>query len=158
MRRRYLIVPVMLAAAAAAGPVAGVTAKSKKVTKLTCTLQTYAQGTPNPTLIQFGFANCPKPFGRGLHYSRVTVSPTGPGTGTARGTFKNFYNLGTARGTASLTFSPTAPGTLTYKGTVTYKGGTGKFKHVRGSGTIECTSTDAGAHRTCTVHSKLTGI
>lgn len=159
MRRRYLIGPaLMLIVAVGAGPAAGVPTKSKKVTELTCTLQTSAQGMPNPTLIQFGFANCPKPFGRGLHYSRVTVSPTGPGTGTATGTFKNFYDLGTTRGTASLSFSPSAPGTLTYKGTVTYEGGTGKFKHVRGSGTIECTSTDAGAHRTCTVRSKLTGI
>jgi hypothetical protein len=39
-----------------------------------------------------------------------------------------------------------------------YPGGTGRFEHGGGSGTIECTSTDGGAHRTCTVDSKLTGI
>jgi hypothetical protein len=160
MRRRYFIGTALIATAAvAAGPVGGVPAKSKqKVTELTCTLENYAQGMPNPTLIQFGFANCPKPFGKGLHYSRITVTPTGPGQGTATGTFKNFYNLGSAHGTASLTFAATAPGAVTYTGTVTYVGGTGRFGHVRGSGTIDCTSTDAGAHRTCTVHSKLTGI
>lgn len=83
--------------------------------------------------------------------------PTGPGTVTA--TFKNFYDRGTTRGTASMTFGPpTAPGNITYSGTVTYTGGTGRFKHVKGSGTIACTTTDGGAHKTCTVNSRLTGV
>ncbi len=159
MRRTTIIGTAVIATAAlAAGPAAGAPAKKNKVTELTCTLENFAQGTPNPTLIQFGFANCPKPFGRGLHYSRVTVSPTGPGQGTATGTFKNYYDRGTAHGTATLSFAPTAPGVIGFTGTVTYLGGTGRFRGVRGNGTIECTSTDAGAHRTCTVRSRLTGI
>lgn len=101
---------------------------------------------------------CPKPFGKGLHFNEYTVTPAAPASGTAAGSFKNFYDRGTMRGSFALTFSATAPGAVTYAGTVTYTGGTGKFKHVRGSGTIRCTTTDGGAQKTCTVNSELTGI
>ncbi len=47
---------------------------------------------------------------------------------------------------------------MSYSGTVTYTNGTGKFKNVRGGGAIECTSGDRGAHKSCTVHSTLTGV
>lgn len=45
---------------------------------------------------------------------------------------------------------------ITYSGTVTYTGGTGKFEDLTGSGTIQCTTTDAGAHKSCTVNSTTT--
>jgi len=57
-----------------------------------------------------------------------------------------------------MTFSATSPKDIAYTGTVTYTGGTGKFKHVNGSGTIHCTSSDGGAHKACTVNSTLTGV
>ena len=57
-----------------------------------------------------------------------------------------------------MTFAATSPMNITYKGTVTYTGGTGKFRHVKGTGTIECTTTDGGAHKACTVKSRLTGL
>ena len=58
----------------------------------------------------------------------------------------------------AMTFAATSPMNITYQGTLQYIGGTGKFRRVRGSGTIECTTSDGGAHKSCTVKSKLTGL
>ena len=86
------------------------------------------------------------------------MTPAAPGHGTITASFKNYYNLGTARGRATMTFAATTPTNITYQGTVTYTGGTGRFRRVRGSGTIACTTSDGGAHKSCTVKSKLTGL
>ena len=162
MRRPSIILTAVIAAGTLTLVVAGgAPAKSERRTTLDCSLSIFAQGPPQgtpPSGIQFGFAECPRPFGRGLHYSAYTVTPSGPGRGTIAGTFKNAYNRGTAGGTFTLMFSATSPTNITYAGTVTYTRGTGAFSHVRGSGTITCTSSDAGAHKACSVHSTLTGI
>jgi hypothetical protein len=151
---------VVTAAVLAIAPATGAAAKKKPATAFSCTLELFAQGAPDPSGIQFGFATCPSPFGKGVHYSAYTVTPPGPGgPGKVSGTFKNHYDSGTTHGTFALTFTPPAsPGNITYTGTVTYTGGTAKFRHVAGSGTIECTTSDGGAHKACTVNSKLAGI
>lgn len=160
MHSKWITVTGLVATAAlVAAPSTGATAKSKKETKLSCNLEVFAQGAPNPSGIHFGFASCPKPFGKGLHHNKYTVTPpTATSPGAISGTFKNYYNLGTARGTFAMTFKPTGPGAFAYTGTVTYTGGTAKFKNVRGTGTIQCASTDGGAHKSCSVNSTLTGI
>ena len=159
MRRRWIVSAALIASAGlAAAPLVGASAQGDKVTKIECALTLNAQGAPNPSGIHFGFATCPKPFGKGVHHNSYTVTPTGPGQGTIAARFKNYYNLGTARGRAAMTFTATSPTDITYTGTVTYTGGTGKFRHVKGSGTIQCTTTDGGAHKSCTVKSKLTGL
>ena len=78
--------------------------------------------------------------------------PAADAPGTATATFKNYYNHGTTRGTVALTITPTSPTNITYTGTITYTGGTGKFARVKGGGTITCTTTDGGAHKSCTVN------
>lgn len=115
---------------------------------------------PSPAFIQFGFVSCPKPFGDGLHFSDVTVTrfPAPGAPGAANGTFKNSFDRSTTRGTFKLTVMASSKTNLTYSGTVTYTGGTGRFKHVRGGGTIECTTTDGGAHKLCEVNTTLTGV
>lgn len=159
MRRRRIFTAVLMASAGlAVGPLGGAAAHGEKVTTLTCTLALNAQGAPNPSGIHLGFAKCPKPFGKGLHHNSYTVTPTGPGQGSVVAKFKNYYNLGTARGRATMTFAATSQSNITYSGTVTYLGGTGRFRHVKGSGTIRCTTTDGGVHKSCTVTSKLTGV
>ena len=159
MRHRWIGSTALIATAGlTALSAVGASAQGANVTKLDCTLALNAQGAPNPSGIHFGFATCPKPFGKGVHYNSYTVTPTGPGQGTIAARFKNYYNLGTARGRAAITFAATSPTNITYTGTVTYTGGTGKFRHVRGNGTIECTTTDGGAHKSCTVKSRLTGL
>lgn len=159
MSRRWILPAALLAGAGlAAAPLGAASAQGDKVTKLDCALALNAQGAPNPSGVHLGFARCPRPFGRGLHHNAYTVTPTGPGQGSIAATFKNYYDLGTARGRATMTFAATSPTNITYQGTVTYTGGTGKFRRVRGSGTIECTTFDGGAHKSCTVKSKLTGL
>ena len=139
-------------------PGAGVSARSKKVTKITTTIEQYAQGAPNPSGIQFGLVRSSAPLGKGLQYSSYTVTPpsaTSPATVTGR--FKNAYDLGTTHGTFALTFP--APGAnVTYTGTITFTGGSGRFRNIKGGGTIVCTTSDGGAHKLCTVHAKATGI
>lgn len=150
---------VIGALALAAAP--GATATSKKVTRLTCTLELFAQGPPQgtpPKNLSFGFVTCPSPFGKGLHVGSLTVTPTGPGHGTGTVDFKNYYDRGTTSGTVALTFAATSPTDISYEGTVTYTSGTGRFKHVKGGGTIRCTTTDGGAHKACTVTTTLTGV
>ena len=159
MRRRNLISMALIATSAIAfAP--GASAKSKKVTKLSCVIEAFQQGVPNPSAIQFGFVSCPKPLRNGLHYSALTVSsqPAPGDPGAANGTFKNHFNRGTTSGTFELTVAASSPMNLTYTGTVTYTGGTGKFKHIKGGGAIVCTTTDGGARKLCEVNATLTGI
>jgi hypothetical protein len=157
MRRTPFISTTLLATAALAAGLTGGASAKQGPTELSCTLELVTQ-TPPPNGTQSGTVECPDPFGSGTHYSAFTVTPTGIGTGTISATFTNTYHRGTASGTAELTFTATSPSNITYTGTVTYTGGTRKFKHVAGGGTIECTSTDGGAHKSCTVNSTLTGI
>jgi hypothetical protein len=157
MRRTALITTTLVATAAlAAGFSGGASAKQGPI-ELSCSLALVTQ-TPPPNGTHSGTVDCPDPFGSGTHDSAFTVTPTGMGTGTIAATFTNAYHRGTTSGTAQLTFAATSPTNITYSGTVTYTGGTRKFKHVAGGGTIECTSTDGGAHKACTVNSTLTGI
>ncbi len=158
MRSRIIIATAIMASTALAVSAGnGASAQGTNPTTITCTLELFAQGMPNPTGIQFGLVACPRPFGKGVHFDKVTVTPTGPGHGTVAVSFKNYFDRGTRSGTVALTYAATSPMNITYTGTVTFTGGTGKFKHLRGSGTIQCTSTDGGAHKSCMVTSTLAG-
>jgi len=156
--RKYIATALAAATAVALLPGGAATAKTTKAKKLHCGLELIAQGKPNPSLVQFGFPSCPAPFGKGLHHSTITVTPSSPTSGAIAGRFKNYYNTGSVRGTVAMAFTATSPANVTYIGTVTYTGGTGAFKHVKGTGKISCTTTDGGAHKSCTVDSKLTGM
>jgi hypothetical protein len=164
MRRRLIITTALAAAGAlaigGAGPL-GASAKTKRVTHLTCALELSAQGPPQgtpPRANSFGLVSCPRPFGDGLHYGTSTTTPTAPGQGTVAVSFKKYFDRGTIRGTVAGTFAATSPTNITYEGAVTVTGGTGAFKHVKGTGTIACTSTDGGAHRSCTFNLRMTGV
>ena len=155
---KHIATALVAVTAMALLPGGAATAKTAKAKQLHCALELVAQGKPNPTGVQFGFPRCPAPFGKGLHHSTITVTPSSPTSGAIAGRFKNYYNTGTVRGTVAMTYSATSPENVTYTGTVTYTGGTAAFKHVKGSGRISCTTTDGGAHKSCIVDSKLTGV
>lgn len=155
---RYIATALAAATAVALLPGGAATARTGKVKKLHCGLQLIAQGKPNPSVVHFGFPACSAPFGKGLHHSTITVTPSSPTSGSIAGRFKNYYNAGTVRGTVAMTFSATSPENVTYTGTVTYTGGTAAFRRAKGTGTITCTTTDGGAHKSCIVDSKLTGV
>jgi hypothetical protein len=160
MQPRSIIAMTLAVTTALSGLAAtGVTAKAKpKVTKVSCTLELFAQGAPNPSGIHFGHASCPRTFGKGLHHNSYTVTPTGPGQGNVAAKFKNAYDLGTVRGSGTMAFTATSPANITYTGPIRYTRGTGAYRRVRGTGTIRCTTTDGGAHKSCTVDSKVTGL
>jgi hypothetical protein len=164
MRRTWITAGALTTTTAialgAAGAGSGIAAKPR-TSQISCGLELIAQGplqgTP-PTGVSFGHVTCSSPFGKGVHYDSATVTPTSPGSGSIAVRFKNYYNAGTTSGTVAGTFSSTSPTDITYTGTVTYTRGTGRFKRVRGGGTNSCTTTDGGAHKACTVHSKVTGV
>jgi hypothetical protein len=162
MRRRLIIATALAATGVLAiAPGTGASAKAKHVTKLSCGLELSAQGPPQgtpPQTTSFGLVTCPRPLGRGLHYSTSSVTPTAPGQGTVAVSFKKYFDRGTIRGTVAGTFAATSPMNVTNRGTVTVTGGTGAFKRVKGRGSITCTSADGGAHRSCTFKLRLTGV
>jgi hypothetical protein len=92
-----------------------------------------------------------------VHFDTYTVTPTGPGHGTLAVRFKNYFDRGTRSGTAAMTFAATSPTNIAYTGDVTITGGTGAFKHLTASEKIQCTTTDGGAHKSCTVNPATPG-
>jgi hypothetical protein len=141
--------------------VAAVTAAGASSTKtVTCTLQLQTLAPPGSSGGEdFGTVACDRVFGKGVqHNSKVTITPASPTTGTATGPFKQFFDTGTVHGTFKLAYSITPPSAVTYTGTATFSGGTGVYKHPRGSAKVTCESTDGGTHATCTVKTILTHI
>jgi len=119
--------------------------------RLVCTLKIYNQTPTKLSGFSFGFIKCSAPFGNGVQSStyHATVNPQ-TGAATNRGSYKNWFDTGTAFGTFSLTGRYTSPTTATFKGTVTVAGGTGAFVGATGIGKLTCRTTDAGATSTCT--------
>lgn len=150
--RRTIITTAALAAAGLAAGASSNASSAKSTNSASCTLGVFAQGPPvNGMGIQFGLVACPRPFGKGVHYDTYTVTPTGPGHGTIAVRFRNYFDRGTRSGTVALTFAASSPTNITYTGVVTITGGTGAFRHLTATETIQCTTTDGGAHKACTV-------
>lgn len=162
MRSRSIITTALVATAAlTVGVGAGASAKSAKAKHINCTFELSSQGPPQgtpPRAVSFGLVACPRPFGNGVHYGTSTVTPTAPGQGTVAVNFKKYFNRGTFKGTVAGTFAATSPMNIVYQGKVTVTSGTGAFKHIKGGGTINCTSSDGGAHRSCKANLTLKGI
>jgi hypothetical protein len=143
-----LVAALLVANATAAG------AGSSK--KGTCTLQLQTLAAPGASGEDFGTVACDRRFGKGVqHNPNVTVTPTSQTTGTATGPYKQFFDTGTVHGTFKLAYTLAPPSGVTYTGTATISGGTGAYKHVRGSAKVTCESADGGAHTTCTVKTTL---
>jgi hypothetical protein len=161
MRSRSIITTLVAVTALAIGADAGASAHAAKAKHISCTFELYSQGAPQgtpPRAISFGLVACPRPFGDGVHYGTSTVTPTGPGQGTVAVSFKKYFNRGTFEGTVAGTFAATSPTNIDYQGKVTVTGGTGAFRHITGGGTLNCTSSDGGAHRSCKVNLTLKGV
>ena len=162
MRSRSIITTALIAAAALIlGVGTGASAQSARAKHISCTFELSSQGPPQgtpPRSVSFGLVACPRPFGNGVHYGSSAATPTGPGQGTVAVRFKKYFNRGTFKGTVAGTFAATSPMNISYQGKVTVTGGTGAFKKIKGGGTINCTSSDGGAHRSCRVKLTLKGI
>jgi hypothetical protein len=138
---------VATATAAGAGP-----AKNAEVN---CTFHLQTLAPPGASGEDFGTIDCAS-FGKGVQHDALTVTPTSPTTATVTGPFKQFFDTGTMHGTIKLTASATAAGAVTYTGTAKVSGGTGAYRHVRGSAKVEGSSSDGGTHTTSTAKVTLT--
>jgi hypothetical protein len=128
-------------------------ASAKKV-QVRCTAIAYGVDFPKLSGLAFGQLNCTKPFGVGVQRVRTTATIVGS-TVTVSGPFKNFFDDGTESGTIKMS-GPFSTGTITVKGSVIATRGTGAYKHVKGKGSVTCTTTDAGKTFHCTIKGTVT--
>jgi hypothetical protein len=148
-----LVATLVVATATAAG------AGPAKDAQVTCTLQLQTLAPPGASSGEdFGTVDCASVFGKGVQHDTLTVTATSPTTATLTGSFKQFFDTGTIHGTVKLTGSANSAGVLSYTGVAKVSGGTGAYKHVRGSARLECSSPDGGTHTTCTEKATLTHL
>jgi hypothetical protein len=126
-------------------------ARPARNAEATCTLQLQTLAPPGASGEDFGTVNCASAFGNGVQHDTLTVTPTSPTTATVSGPFKQYFDTGTIYGTVNLTASATPTGAVTYTGLAKISGGTGAYKHLRGSAKVKCSSPDGGTHTTCTM-------
>lgn len=139
---------------AALGATAVAAKPSAKKLQLSCTATAYNVDFPELSGLAFGQLNCTKPFGAGVQQARNTTTIVGS-TVNVSGSFKNFFNDGTDSGTVKMS-GPFSTAGITVKGSLTATGGTGAYKHMKGKGSVTCTTTDAGKTFHCTVKGTVT--
>jgi hypothetical protein len=112
--------------------------------KAKCTLYLQTLAAPTATTGEaFGTSRCSGAFGNGVFHNTFTATPTSATTGSVTGPFKLYYDTGTVHGTYKFKYSVSTTGTTTDTGTATIMGGTGAYKHTRGSGKLTGLATDA---------------
>lgn len=129
--------------------------KHKQRTPVTCTLNLFAIiKQPAPTAANFGTTRCSAGLGTGVQQDSSTTTRTSPTTGSFTGPFKMFFNEGTIYGTFTISFVTTLEPLATeppsfairgvaYTGRLKVTRGSGRYRHVRGTGTLTGTSPDA---------------
>jgi hypothetical protein len=157
MRMIHFTGAALIAALVAVTATAATAGSAKKV-KFTCTVRLQTLAAPGASGEDFGTVACTPVFGKGVQHDTITVTPTSQTTATGTGPFKAFFDTGTIHGTTKLAAGAPSGGVVTYTGTLKFTGGTGAYKHVRGSGTSECSSPDGGTHTACTSKGTVTGI
>jgi hypothetical protein len=124
--------------------------------KVTCALNLVAVLPPRTTNAEnFGTVDCDRIFGKGVQHDQSVVSGN-PGSqlaGSFTGPYEQFFDNGKLTGHFSIdyTVNPAQNFAITYVGTIQVEGGTGLYRNVRGSGTLNGGSADA-------VHSTLTEV
>ena len=113
--------------------------------KVTCQIKLIAVKPPRTiTAENFGEIDCDPVFGKGVQHDSSVVTPASQFSGSFTGPVKQFFDHGTISGHFTISYV-TNPATLavTYDGTITIEAGTGKYKNVRGTGTLQGGSPDA---------------
>jgi hypothetical protein len=114
--------------------------------KVSCELKLHAVKPPRTIEAEnFGTISCDKKFlGEGVQHDSSTVTPTSQFSGHFTGPVKQFFDKGTLSGTFTISYV-TDPTTLavTYNGTIDITKGTGKYKGLKGTGTLVGASPDA---------------
>ncbi len=177
MRRRnwFALTAVMAASlaigvglAAAANPKASSTSTTKPIT-LNCKVSLTTEPPAGSNTVnqpasqgsQYGPIHCsPGAFGGGVESDSFTV----PDSGDTVGTYTQYFNAGTVKGSFDWTPQESPPITgsnfesQSWTGTVTVTGGTGVYKGIKGkknTGVMNCSSDDS-VHLTCTEKIKVT--
>src|SRR3954468_18026572 len=117
------VLAAALAALSLAAPALARTTRSDQVTA-----RVHSAGHDVRGLIYRGVVHS-RVFGRGTVVEHI-------GALGLRGTFVIPYRRGTVRGTSVAHARPRANGSLSFTGTYELVGGTGRYRHVRGSGTF----------------------
>ncbi len=149
---------------AAAGSVVGALALAPvgsgagtAVVKVKCSAK-YTSLTPGKLKGEdVGMPSCGAPYGKGIQWIVYTETLSATGTVSAHGTYKAWFDLGTVRGTYKMA-GKLKGATATLKGTNTVLGGTGAYHGAKGTGTLSCTTKDAGATFSCTFALRLTRL
>ncbi len=134
---------IVAAGGVAAGVVTSAGADQGGVTKIKCTVHLAAQTSfpppPNVEATDYGQVTCDGPFGFGSRFDTFVDHPQSQTEGFADLKFKDYFDRGRIDGTWLVRYvvTPNAEGPpdVNYTITVNFKGGTGAFKHARGSGT-----------------------
>lgn len=115
---------------------AGIAKPPKNTLTITCNERLLIQSFPTQSAPgeDFGTVSCSGPFGDGIQYDTFTLSPKTSTTGTAELRFKAYFDLGTVSGVWRATYEFTSPTTAIFDQSVEWAGGTGRYKHVRGTG------------------------
>jgi hypothetical protein len=129
--------------------------KAHKPRQVVCNLNLYAIiRQPAPTAANFGTTQCNRGLGGGVQQDSSTTTRTTATTGSFTGPFKMFFDEGTIYGRFTISFVTTIEPLATtppsfairgvdYVGTVRVTRGSGRYSHVRGSGTMAGHSPDA---------------
>ena len=155
--RRAVVCAVAIAtvgAVAVGAPAAG--AKKQRTVSWTIHLLTQSFPTASAPGEDFGFVDCSGPFGSGVQHDTFTLTPATATTGTAELRFKAYFDRGTVSGVWNATYEFTSATEGTFVQTVTWTGGTGAFKHVRGTGSG--TGAQSGNQGTITQTVAVTGL
>ena len=133
----------------------GVAAKPPaKQVKVSCTSTAYNVSYPQLSGLALGVLQCSKPFGSGVQKAKNKATIAGTKV-TVTGTFTNYFASGTNHGTLQLS-GTLSTGAINASGHLTVTGGTGAYKHIKGTGTVSCTTKDAGKTYKCKVSGKAT--
>ena len=128
-------------------------ASKPKPKTVNCTFDVTSQSPPNSTSGKdLGYVKCGGPFGSGLQSDSFKDTLSGNNV-KASGPVKDFFDTGTIHGTYSISGSLTGS---TFTGTGTVAGGTGAFKHIKGSIKLTCTANSTGTQNHCTGPFKYT--
>src|SRR3954447_25817389 len=118
--------PLAVAVAALLAAAAPALARTTRTDRMTA--QVHSAGHDSLGLLYKGTVRS-RTFGRGTVVEHI-------GALGLRGTFTITYRRGKVRGTSVAHARPRADGSLSFTGTYKLVGGTGRYRHVRGSGTF----------------------
>ena len=147
----------LLIAAVALPSGSAASAKPKPKAQGTCS-GTYTNATPGKLKgYDFGLLSCKGLFGKGVQVVTYSETLTASGAVSASGTTKVYGDLGTMHGTYKLA-GKLVGSTATVTGAGKITGGTGAYKGAKGTTKQTCTTTDAGAHYTCSFKVSLSKL